>query len=988
MGDHVERTGGRTAHDLSSGDSTVRRAHAIDPLAATYATDPGGSADAPAALAPGDRVGPYELIRLLGRGGMGVVYAARDAKLGRKVAIKFLHDVSGPAADRFMVEARTTARCTHENIVVIHDVAAHQDMPYMVLELLDGQPLRATLGKFGEGRQLPASRVVEIMLPVARALECAHAHGIVHRDLKPENVFLTSAGPIKVLDFGVAKKRMATSISAEITVTRAIDPMSLELTTEGALVGTLPYMSPEQLGVAPIEPRSDLWAAGIMMFEMLSGRHPIQPLNAGRIAEVFGSREPLPSIGELAPETPPALVRLVDACLRIEVGERLAGAGELVRRLERLLPPRQARKLGEDECPYPGLAAFQEHDADRFFGRDRELARMVARVRDRPLTAVVGPSGAGKSSFVRAGLGPALRASGERWEVIALRPGRQPLAALASLLERRAPGELRRDDLAARLRSEPGRLGAALRARARDTEHHVLLFVDQFEELYTLVTDRAQRRAFTAQLAAAADDTAAPVRVVLSMRSDFLDRLGEDDRFADELSRGLVFLAPIDRAGLREAVVRPLEMVGYRCESDQMIDQMLDELSGTPGPLPLLQFAASKLWDARDRRRRVLTSASYQTSGGITGALATHADEVIAAMTPTARTIARTVLRQLVTPERTRAIAELGEVEARAMDRVETRRVLDQLVAARLLVVHTRDDDAGASVELVHEALIERWPALRRWLDEDHEEAAFRAHLATAAKQWETMRSSPGVVWRGDAADEARRWYTQRPRELPARDQAYLESVFALARRASRRRKLLWGSVLVLAIAVAAGTSVAYVTVTEADEAERKALAEKADAQDRELKAQSEKEVATAALLSAEERADLLDKGILSANDAKKAAERAAAAAARAGKRAAEEATARERAAAAAAAAAPPPPAPSPPPPLPPAPPLSREQLVDRNHKLEAALAEAKAARERAERATAEATAAKAELEKALQRERALAAKREKELSKMSTTLK
>jgi hypothetical protein len=157
----------------------------------------------------------------------------------------------------------------------------------------------------------------------------------------------------------------------------------------------------------------------------------------------------------------------------------------------------------------------------------------------------------------------------------------------------------------------------------------LLLFVDQFEELYTLVPDAAERRAFTAALAAIADDNAAPLRVVVSMRSDFLDRVGEDPRFMEELSRGLVFLSAPDRTGLREALEQPLELVGYRFETPQMLDEMLAALEGTPGALPLLQFAAAKLWDARDRERRMLTLDSFRAIGGISGALAAHADDVV-----------------------------------------------------------------------------------------------------------------------------------------------------------------------------------------------------------------------------------------------------------------------------------------------------------------------------------------------------------------------
>ncbi len=896
----------------------------------------------PLRLEPGAQLRQYELIRELGRGGMGVVFAARDMRLGRRVAIKFLQHAGEGVAERFLIEARATAQCTHENIVIIHEVDEHDGTPYMVLEFLEGQTLEELIES---SAPLPPSRVIDLALPIARALTRAHELGIIHRDLKPGNVFVTRAGQVKVLDFGIAKA-LGTS---EVAMDAQLSGSDLQLTRDHGLVGTPAYMSPEHFGVGTVDHRADLWSLGIILFEMLAGTHPVEPFGLQELINNAASDEPMRSLGGVARDVPDELARLVDHCLRKSSAERIGDAATLVGKLEALLPARTGRRLAADECPYPGLIAFQEADADRFFGRSREIDRVVARLRDQPLVAIVGPSGAGKSSFVRAGIGPALKASGERWELFTCRPGRQPVAELATAalqLVGQDPATARPEHgmLQARLRSEPGYFGTLLRRRARHVETRILVFVDQFEELYTLGASLEDRRVFTAALAGVADDSASPLRIILSLRSDFLDRLAEDPGFLDEVSRGLSLLATPDRDGLRDAVVEPVEMAGYRFESSAMIGEMLDALAGTPGALPLLQFAGAKLWEARDRERRLLTNASYDALGGISGALATHADEVLTAMSGTARRLAKQVLRRLVTPERTRAIIELEDLAQLAPDRAEVTRVVDRLVAARLLVVHTRDERGSGGVELVHESLIDRWPTLRRWLDEDEGDAAFIAQIAAAAKQWEARGRPAGLLWRGEMLEEARRWDAHGSRQLAGRDRAFVDAMLALARRGRIvRRAGLIAAFTALAL-VAGGASVAYVRVKGA---EREAEQKRIEAE----KSKANAEQALRDKIGADERSR-------EAQTRRAAAERDAQAKGDQVKR-------------------------------------SREELEEQNLKLEAALGDARAAKDQAERATVRAETAAAaarkatqQKEQALEIERARVRALEEEKRKLATKLK
>ncbi len=785
-----------------------------------------GSQGRGSGLSPGTSIHQYELIRKLGSGGMGDVYLARDTKLARRVAVKFLQYPDRSLSERFLLEAQATARCTHENIVVIHDVKEHGRVPFMVLEYLKGQ----TLGELiGDGK-LPPGRAVQLMAPVVRALVCAHEHKIVHRDLKPANIFMTDTGIIKVLDFGVAKIVSGAhgpvnvlASTAGATGTSLIPP---ELTLDGVLVGTVPYMSPEQWGADTVDHRSDLWAVGIMLYRMLVGRHPLAPLEGRHLMVTAVVEQPMPSAHNAGVDMPPELADIIDACLKKRKAERMPSAKKLLAALEPLLPGQRPVELHAGDNPYAGLNAFQETDAGRFFGRTREVSTAVAKLHGTPLIGIVGPSGVGKSSFVRAGIIPALKQSGEPWEALVIRPGRHPMAALANIVvpmlstgNTNITAQLAEHQIALqRLYQEPGYLGTVLRSRARTQGRKMLLFVDQFEELFTLNREADERRAFTACLTGMADDPLSPLRLMLSIRSDFLDRMAEDQQFISELAPGLFFLVPPDRVGLRDAIMRPLEMVRYRFEAPAMVEHMLDTLQATPGCLPLLQFAASKLWEARDRDRRMLTEQSYRQLGGVAGALATHADAVLTALPPRAQALARTLILQLVTPERTRAIASVNELCQLSEAPDEAERVIHQLVDARLLVIQRSNRASGATAEIVHESLIHSWPTLAHWLDENQEDAAFLEQLRTAAKQWEARGYSPDLLWRGDTLVEARSWHRRYRGVLPTLHANFLNASFALATRAARiKRAMVAGIIGFLSLLVMAA-SVALVTIRDAEQ--------------------------------------------------------------------------------------------------------------------------------------------------------------------------
>ena len=217
------------------------------------------------ALEAGSRLGPYEVVGLLGSGGMGEVYRARDPRLEREVAIKVL---PGEVADRthlrrFEQEARAAGALNHPNVLAVHDVGTHQGAPYVVSELLEGQTLKVRLA----GGALPIRKALDHALEIAHGLAAAHDKGIVHRDLKPDNVFITEDGRVKILDFGLAKLTRPAPLVQEGDQ-RDADPRATE---SGVVLGTVGFMSPEQVRGEAVDPRSDIFSFGAVLFEMLSG---------------------------------------------------------------------------------------------------------------------------------------------------------------------------------------------------------------------------------------------------------------------------------------------------------------------------------------------------------------------------------------------------------------------------------------------------------------------------------------------------------------------------------------------------------------------------------------------------------------------------------------------------------------------------------------------------------------------------------------------
>ncbi len=279
------------------------------------------------AIVPGTRLGPYEIVSLLGAGAMGEVYRARDARLARDVAVKVLPASFASDADRlqrFETEARAAGALNHPNIVGVHDLGVADGVPYVVEELLDGETLRQVLAR----GPMSARRVIEYAVQVARGLAAANDRGIVHRDLKPENLFVTRDGRAKILDFGLAK------ITAKAAISGSEDSLTRGATATGMLLGTAGYMAPEQVRGETADHRSDLFALGVVMHEMLGGARPFARESAVDTLHAILHADPPDLSG-----VPPALARIVGRCLEKEPTRRFQSAHDLAFALEALSDP-------------------------------------------------------------------------------------------------------------------------------------------------------------------------------------------------------------------------------------------------------------------------------------------------------------------------------------------------------------------------------------------------------------------------------------------------------------------------------------------------------------------------------------------------------------------------------------------------------------------------------------------------------------------------
>src|SRR6202795_970422 len=311
-------------------------------------------------ILPGRRLGPYEILSAIGAGGMGEVYRARDTRLDRIVAIKVLPTHLADRSElreRFEREARTIASLNHPHICVLHDIGQQDGIDYLVMEYLDGESLARRLLT----ASLPLHQVLQYAIEIADALDKAHRKGVTHRDLKPGNIVLTKSGA-KLLDFGLAKLKQETT-PANVTLSKL--PTKDPITAQGTILGTLQYMAPEQLEGKEADARTDIFAFGVVVYEMATGKKAFEGKSQASLIAAILDREP-PAMSSLQPMTPPALDRVVKTCLAKEPDERWQAASDLCRELKWMaeggslvssLPATQAAPASRSKLPWAVAAA-------------------------------------------------------------------------------------------------------------------------------------------------------------------------------------------------------------------------------------------------------------------------------------------------------------------------------------------------------------------------------------------------------------------------------------------------------------------------------------------------------------------------------------------------------------------------------------------------------------------------------------------------------
>ena len=743
----------------------------------------------------GRAVKGFQLGELIGSGGFGMVYKAIQPSVNREVAVKIILPKFANQPEfirRFESEAQLVARLEHPHIVPLYDYWREPDAAYLILRLLKGGSLGERLHQGG----LALADSLRLMQQVGLALDVAHRNGVIHRDIKPANVMLDESDNAYLTDFGIAKN---------------LERGAGQTPQGGVVVGSPAYISPEQILAEPVQPQSDIYCFGILLFETITGEKPFKgPTPVAFIQQHLNER--LPSLLDHVPEAPVQLDEVIQKATEKKPEKRYQTILELLSDLERiaaagrqsgLLPasmqpaPLSTQEIAALENPFLGLRPFTEADAENFYGRNaliQELLGMMAD--DTDLTrfvAVVGPSGSGKSSVVKAGLIPALRRGGlpasENWFIAQLTPSSYPWEELEAALLRIAadPPENLAQQLMA---NERGLLRTVPHLLPDDKETELLLVIDQFEELFTLVEDEEVRTLFLDSLVTAVLDPRSRLRVVLTLRADFTDRPLQYADFGELMRQRMAFVLPLIPQELTDAITQPINRLGLEMEP-ALVTTIVQDVGDQPGMLPLLQYTLTELFERRNDR--LLTLADYQAAGGVTETLAHRADEIFERLDARSQEASRQLFLRLITLgegiEDTRRRVLLTEVESLSSQSPISlsdaalenplSKIINEYGHYRLLTFDHDPVTRGATVEVAHEALLREWPRLRSWLADSRKDVRRQQEVAGAAAQWEVAGQDASYLLRGSRLTQFEAWLENTAVALTTNERTFLDQSIA-----------------------------------------------------------------------------------------------------------------------------------------------------------------------------------------------------------------
>ncbi|MDB4995137.1 MAG: uncharacterized protein JWM74_2569, partial [Myxococcaceae bacterium] len=632
----------------------------------------------------------------------------------------------------------------------------------LVMEFAEGISVDRQLEELPAGDARRVALAVEIGINISSALAAAHEAGIVHCNVKPSNIMFTD-GTHKLINFGLAASVGSTADMGTESERRrsglALDELSPESIGSKAasllkadddaapITGTIGYADPVCLRTtAPPTSASDLYSLGATLYQCLAGDVPAVATRkksggTGVDSKVLIGDAPATPLADVAPFAPADLAKLVDTLVSASREARPRAAVAVRRSLERIrsaLAGRERSLPDEDRGPFPGLAPYIASDRDVFFGRSAEIGGMIELARTRGLVGVVGLSGTGMSSLARAGVIPAIEEGAlEGWPTkyrsVAITPESDLMAGFRAALAK---------VIGAPLAAHPAAIAQQLADDVDSKGEGIVILVDQLDELVTLheAGDEADKTRLEAlDLLSRLADASAGVRVIVTARRDLLDEiLAIDPHFSRALSRGVQPLGPLSSASWEEVLDQSLEAYGYSFEDAKLRREVLAELRERESAMPLAQFGLTRLWEARDEKKKTLTRAAFKKEGGMGGALEKHADATIEAL-GMPREKLRDLLLALTTPEGTRAHVKQKVLVERFDEPAKD--AIAALTKAHLVV------DERAGVTIAHDAILREWTLLRGWVENARDDRLLLAHLERDATRWERTKDA-AELWR------------------------------------------------------------------------------------------------------------------------------------------------------------------------------------------------------------------------------------------------